>query len=128
MDGQAEIILGNATGRPDLNLTLYIYNGTTEYSKLIRYSWTYANKTIDAPNARNPFEIPQDIVNTTDRTRCMTIDCDPLKWLSINDGDGYFHLSQPTIGTTPAFEIRDIYFGEYLNAFSGLFRTNNDGH
>lgn len=28
----------------------------------------------------------------------------------------------------PVFEIRNIYFDEYLNAMNGLFRTNNEGH
>lgn len=49
---QVELKLGNATGRPDLNLTVTIYNATTDFSKLLRYSWTYFSKPT---GTRTPF-------------------------------------------------------------------------
>jgi hypothetical protein len=54
-DSMVEVILGNATGRPELSLLVTIYNATKEYSKLLRYTWTYYNKPY---GTRTPFKVP----------------------------------------------------------------------
>lgn len=129
-----EVKLVNATGRPDLKMTITAYNASRDESKFLRYSWTYLNDTLpNGQKRRVPYQVPQNITKTTDQVQCMVSRCnfsDDWNWrISVHDyNSNLFHLKMPTIGFQPAFEITNIYFDEYMNGMDGSIDTNLDGH